>query len=108
MSKSVIPKPRPIYLAWLDSIRHDDGWDTVEAYADVAKPSTLLHTTLAYLVAEDEFFVMVSAHISAVGDEQHVCSAMQIPKVAIIDRRWIDLPELPKLAEMMTNEGMEA
>lgn len=85
-------------VTWIDSIRHADGWQTVEHYRREAERS-LDCETVGWIVHEDDASIMV-AQSRMTGDGGCVTEVIQIPKVAIVAR--LDLGQTVKKAKAPT------
>src|SRR3989304_664945 len=72
-------------IRWLDSIRHTDGWESIEHYEREAK-KTMEGETLGFVIYECDDSVML-AQSRMLGEGGTVTEVIQIPKVAILERK---------------------
>jgi len=86
---------KPVHVRWVDSVRHEGGWDTGAAYRDRSTEDILQHETLGWIVADFPHSVTVA---QARGFEEqtdegdvNVTEVIQIPRVAIVFLKELDL-----------------
>jgi hypothetical protein len=77
-------------IRWIDSVRHDDGWQSVEHYKRESE-RLMECETVGFVIHEradginEDGFVMV-AQSRMVGEEGSVTEVIQIPLLAIRER----------------------
>lgn len=71
-------------VSWIDSIRHADGWQSVDHYKRESERS-LSCETVGWIVHENDDSIMV-AQSRMTGKDGAVTEVIQIPKVAITER----------------------
>src|SRR6476660_1318824 len=87
-----LTKPRPIYIRWLDSVRHEDGWSTQDEWIETARHDTMLHHSIGFLIHEDENCLVLAHSLSHDTEPYSAVGIMQIPMSAVLKRKWVADP----------------
>lgn len=94
-----------VYVRWIDSIRHDRGWDEIDAYAEDVTLDGMMHETIGWKIIDADHSVTIAHSRSEWEEGRCVVGAIQIPKVAIVEEH--PLPHTWK-GKGVTTEKSEA